>query len=112
MNETLDMTHPRLDSDENNEEKIEEAKPPTLEDMIEYCNKLANPKCKKCDGRGYIGFITNKLGRVPVPCTAKSCMARKHNYIQREIKRQQLKKQLEEEAKKKEQENDTDTTAT
>lgn len=84
----------------------------TCEDWEELLTKLANPKCSKCYGRGYKGWIIRKEvnaegvtteSKMPNGCTAKRCSLRNLQVLQRQQKieamRNKKKKRVEEATK-------------
>jgi len=79
----------------------------TCEDWQGLFTMLANPKCTKCYGRGYVGLHTvgtevidgeTVEKKMPVGCSAKRCALSNFRLLVREQKMRQMKeKQVSEE---------------
>ena len=97
-----------METETKNEEKVSEETPKnktlaTCEDWEELFNKLANPSCNKCYGRGYVGWQETPKGRMPRGCRAKRCSLRNLQLLQRQQRIQAMKdKQTKKEIKKEE----------
>ena len=79
-------------------EETKEKKLETCEDWQGFFTSLANPKCTKCYGRGYVGWAETTHGKMPVACNGKNCSIQKLRIAQRQQQLKELK--AKQEAKK------------
>jgi hypothetical protein len=68
----------------------QEAQEVTPLNWEEIFRGLANPNCKKCYGRGFVGHVETPKGRMPKACVAKRCSMHKFYILQQQARRQQL----------------------
>jgi len=67
-----------------------EAADTTLTNWEGIFNNLANPMCKTCYGRGFVGWVITPKGRMPKACSKKGCALHKFTIIQQQARRRQM----------------------